>query len=580
MGTEELENVVQIGETVAGKYRIDRVIGKGGMGLVVAAHHIQLDERVAIKFLLPSAVGKPELLARFEREGRAAVKIKNEHVARVSDVGVLPNGAPYMVMEFLEGVDLSQRITQVGRMAIPQTVDFVLQACEAVVEAHSLGIVHRDLKPANLFITRRADGLESIKVLDFGISKADGLGSGASGNMTQTQSVLGSPFYMSPEQMQSARSVDMRSDIWALGCILYQSVTGELPFMAESLPELVLKIVTANPPPLRQYRPDAPPAFEQIVLRCLQKQREHRFQNIGELAVQLVPFGSEHGRSSAELIMRVVQNSGLGSGAHSVPSSASMPVASYAPQNVPYAQHPLAESTPTGPHMRPHNESRLSHNPGGAPSGVPSHSGPVPSNPVATSTLGLGPPLGTVPPQGASTGHGSNPSQPGFGATSGSGTWGQGEAGPKPANGATSAVAIAVALAVVVFVLGGVGFGVHRYLASSTPAGQPDASAGIVTPPASVSAAVVLPSATVSAEPVVQSEDAGNPDATEATAPVDAGNPVVISSPVPFPAPLPAPHPVNQPSPQPPPGPTAKPGCNPPYYYDANNNRVFKKECL
>src|SRR5580693_7216018 len=168
----------------------------------------------------------PEYVARFEREARTAVKIKSEHVARVIDVGQLESGSPYMVMEYLEGEDLQGWLEKQGRLPIERAVDFLLQACEAIAEAHAMGIVHRDLKPANLFCIRRPDGTLSIKVLDFGISKA----AGASMGMTSTQAVMGSPLYMSPEQMGSSKGVDARSDIWALGVILFELVTGRVPF--------------------------------------------------------------------------------------------------------------------------------------------------------------------------------------------------------------------------------------------------------------------------------------------------------------------------------------------------------------
>ena len=197
---------VREGEILAGKYRVDKVLGVGGMGVVVAAYHIELDQRVAIKFLLPEVLDHGEAVARFAREARAAVKIKSEHVAKVTDVGKLENGAPYMVMEFLDGSDLSQWLTQRGALPVEQACEFVLQACEAIAEAHALGIVHRDLKPGNLFVIRRADGVLSVKVLDFGISKtASGPGSGSAGAMTKTSALMGSPLYMSPEQMQSSR---------------------------------------------------------------------------------------------------------------------------------------------------------------------------------------------------------------------------------------------------------------------------------------------------------------------------------------------------------------------------------------
>jgi len=193
---------VRPGDVLVGKYRVERVLGAGGMGVVVAAHHIQLDEKVALKFLLPEALQNHEAIGRFVREARAAVKIKGEHVARVSDVGQLENGAPYIVMEYLDGIDLAAWLKQRGALPTELAVDFVLQTCEAIAEAHLLGIVHRDLKPANLFCVQRADGQLIIKVLDFGISKVTTPGA-VGHEMTRTNAMVGSPYYMSPEQMQS-----------------------------------------------------------------------------------------------------------------------------------------------------------------------------------------------------------------------------------------------------------------------------------------------------------------------------------------------------------------------------------------
>ena len=317
---------VSEGQILVGKYRIDRILGEGGMGVVVAAHHLQLDERVAIKFLLPEALGSPEAVARFAREARAAVKIKSEHVARVIDVGTLETGAPYLVMEFLQGSDLAGWLTQKGPLPLEQTVEFVLQACEAVAEAHGLGIVHRDLKPANLFVVRRPDGLYSVKVLDFGISKVTGSsGSGSDMGMTKTTAVMGSPLYMSPEQMASSRNVDARTDIWAFGVILYELLSGTVPFNGESLPEVCFKIATEPPSLLRTYRPDAPPGVEAVILRCLEKDPKRRYANVAELALALVEFGPKRARASAEKISRVIQNAGLASEDFIVPPSSARP---------------------------------------------------------------------------------------------------------------------------------------------------------------------------------------------------------------------------------------------------------------
>jgi serine/threonine-protein kinase len=317
---------VREGDLLAGKYRVDRVLGAGGMGVVVAAHHIHLDEKVAIKFLLPEMLDSGEAVARFAREARAAVKIKSEHVARVTDVGTLENGAPYMVMEYLEGGDLAGWLRQRGPLSVEQASDFVLQACEAIAEAHALGIVHRDLKPANLFVVRRPDGAFSVKVLDFGISKMRSAGGGPDPSITRTSAMMGSPLYMSPEQMHSAKDVDLRTDIWALGIILHELVAGASPFLADTVPELVAKILSAPLPPLRSVCPHAPPGFEAVVAKCLEKDRRQRFESVGDLANALAPYAPRRSRLSLERISGVLGTSGLGGQTTALPPS-SDPVA-------------------------------------------------------------------------------------------------------------------------------------------------------------------------------------------------------------------------------------------------------------
>jgi serine/threonine-protein kinase len=322
---------VKPGDLLAGKYRVERVLGVGGMGVVVSAHHLQLDERVALKFLLPETLGNPEALTRFEREARAAVKIKSEHVARVTDVGHLDAGTPYMVMEYLEGTDLDAWLHERGRLSVEQAVEFVLQACEAIAEAHALGIVHRDLKPANLFCIRRADGLLSVKVLDFGISKVSPAGTSTPGSdeslgITKTSAVVGSPLYMSPEQLKSAKRADARSDIWSLGVILFELVGGKPPFEAESIADLAIKIVTEEPQRLRNLVPGVPAAFEAVLARCMEMSRERRFQNVGELAAALAPFAPPHAAPSVQRILRTVS-----AGAARLPSPSAHAITALAP---------------------------------------------------------------------------------------------------------------------------------------------------------------------------------------------------------------------------------------------------------
>ena len=311
------------GQILGGKYRVDRVLGAGGMGMVVAATHLHLDERVAIKFLLPEAMGNPEAVARFGREARAAVKIRGEHVARVIDVGAFEDGAPYMVMEHLDGRDLSALITERGALSPADAVDAVLQACEALAEAHALGIVHRDLKPANLFLTRRPDGTPSVKVLDFGISKVTNA-SASDNAMTKTSAIMGSPLYMSPEQMTASRDVDARTDIWAIGVVLYELLAGRAPFRAETLPEICGLILTSVPPAIRDFSPSTPELLQSAVLRCLEKDRSRRYQSVSELALAIAPFGSRATSRSVERISRILgANPALYDAPASVPLAAS-----------------------------------------------------------------------------------------------------------------------------------------------------------------------------------------------------------------------------------------------------------------
>ncbi len=278
---------LRVGDVFAGKYRIDELLGKGGMGVVLAAEHLRLAEPVAIKLMLPELAGKADIVERFMREARAASKIKSEHVVKVIDVDVLPNGVPYMVMERLQGCDLAELYRRHGRVESGVAVDYVRQACLALGIAHRLGIVHRDLKPANLFWARSADGSSRIKILDFGISKL--LDAGGQ-ELTQTTALLGSPGYMSPEQLLSSRTVDARSDIWALGVVLYQLLTGTAPFKGDTMPEVCALVMQASPAPPRDLCATLLPGLEQVVMRCLQKDREQRYQTAEALAEALAPF--------------------------------------------------------------------------------------------------------------------------------------------------------------------------------------------------------------------------------------------------------------------------------------------------
>ncbi|MDI1479786.1 protein kinase [Polyangium sp. y55x31] len=312
---------VAIGDVLDGKYRVLRVLGKGGMGVIVAAVHVELGHRVALKFLLKSATQNEEVVARFAREARAAAMIQNEHATRVLDIGRLPSGQPYMVLELLEGSDLGAHVTRNGPLSIEDAVTYVLEACEAIAEAHSLGIVHRDLKPDNLFLARRPDGSRTVKVLDFGISKLsvdNEMSPERGGPLTTTSAVIGSPMYMSPEQLRATRDADPRSDIWSIGVTLYELIAGEGPFPWQSLPELCAAILKDPPTPLRARLADVPPGLDAAILRCLQKNPADRYANIGELAVALSPFGRPGALASSERAVRLLAR---GSSADKFPST-------------------------------------------------------------------------------------------------------------------------------------------------------------------------------------------------------------------------------------------------------------------
>jgi serine/threonine-protein kinase len=312
VGAEE-ESLIKVagvspGQVLCGKYRVDRFLAVGAMGAVVAAHHVQLETTVAIKILLPEMVKSEQAVARFAREAKAAVRITNEHVARVFDVGALESGLPFIVMEFLEGFDLGTLLQKQGPLAGDTAVDFVLQACEAVAEAHSLGTVHRDLKPSNLFCVERADGSLLIKVLDFGVSKVTQV---CSEDLARTlvPSVMGSPLYMSPEQIEASPNVDARADIWAFGVILCELLTGVMPFSGESLPEVSVKI--AKHPPLVVRESIVPTHMrdhlEAVILRCLEKDPALRFQTVSELAEALLPVAPPHAKASVQRIVEATR---------------------------------------------------------------------------------------------------------------------------------------------------------------------------------------------------------------------------------------------------------------------------------
>src|SRR5215470_12285574 len=300
-----MKGLAAVGDVLAGKYKVTKILGIGGMGMVVAATHLELDQRVALKFMLPGAGDTPETELRFLREAKAAGRLNSDHVCRVMDVGRFDSGVPYIVMEYLQGYSFAALLRKRGPLRVSEAVDYLLQAIEGIAEAHAHGIIHRDLKPDNLFLHKRNDGGAIVKVLDFGISKVS-----VTGFSTKTGDIMGSPAYMAPEQMESTRSVDHRADIWSLGVVLYQLVVGQAPFRGDTLPLLCMHVVNDDPEPMSTIRADLPEGFEAVVMRCLHKESDARYADVGELAQALAPFGPQNANTSASRIQIVLRRTG------------------------------------------------------------------------------------------------------------------------------------------------------------------------------------------------------------------------------------------------------------------------------
>ncbi len=301
------------GDVIAGKYELGKELGRGGMGMVVAARHRELGTQVALKILLRDASGKDQQhnnveQARFLREAQAAARLESEHAVRVLDIGRVERGPPFIVMERLRGCDLATLLRDEGRLPHERAVGLLLEACEAIAEAHALGIVHRDIKPANLFLTKRRDGTPLIKVLDFGISKITrpldaGSPDAAAMSITSPNAIIGSAAYMSPEQLRASKTVDPRTDIWSLGVVLFELIEGNPPFVSENAAAMGA-MIASDPAP--RMSTQIPTALVATITRCLEKKADARFANIAELAEALVPHGPEQSNARAARIRRVL----------------------------------------------------------------------------------------------------------------------------------------------------------------------------------------------------------------------------------------------------------------------------------
>ena len=467
------------GDIIAGKYSLDRIIGQGGMGAVFAARHVKLGHAVAIKVMLADRQNE-EAARRFMNEGRASANIQNEHVVRIFDIDE-EHGYAYMVLELLQGEDLAQVLEQQGRLAPHVAVGYVLQALEGVRQAHTLGIVHRDLKPSNLFLARLQSGNVVVKVLDFGISKAGGSALDlAPHQQTSTAAMLGSPLYMSPEQLRSSKNVDARADIWAMGVILYELLTGTVPFDGETLGALFAAILESEAPRVSAKAREVPPGLDAIIARCLQRRPEDRFASAADLERELAPFATAQAAASYPLMMTAAMppptagavppgaRGSMGSSAQGVPMSMGSPAAmtGYAAGAQSFAQSSAQQSQ---------------------------------QRPVAPGTV----PLGAITPQPYhQTGN----------------TWQSTGAGTRPAKSSAGLVAAMVIGGVVLAAAALIGvkaFG-HRGAAAGSEASASASAAVTSAPTSNVAAGVGTPSPSVSVSSMGGTPGAPDPAAASA----------------------------------------------------------------
>jgi serine/threonine protein kinase len=275
----------KVGRTVGGKYRLVRLIGSGGMGQVYEAQHAGIGRRFAVKLLHQLLADDREVVARFQREAQTAGGLENENIVAVLDSGTAEDGIPFIVMEYLEGEDLARLLVRSGPLSVPRATYVAIQACRGLAAAHARDIVHRDLKPENLFICRRNDGSDQVKLLDFGIAKFH-----AGSNLTQTGTTMGTPFYMSAEQARGAKEVDLRSDIYSMGVILYEMLTGAKAHPGDSYNAILYHVLTQEPRPLDEIRPDLPAGLAGVVGKAMAREAEDRYPSAADFISALVPF--------------------------------------------------------------------------------------------------------------------------------------------------------------------------------------------------------------------------------------------------------------------------------------------------
>lgn len=306
-GDEREGEIVREGEILAGKYRVERIPGRNGLGVLVQVRHMELGQEVTLKFLVPEACAYPEFVQRFVREARSAVRIQGEHVARITDVGRLESGAPYMVREYLRGPDLAEVLKVRGPLPLEEAVDYVVQACEGVAEGHALGVVHRNIRPTSLVVARRSDGTPLVKVFDFAAAESLHVNpfTERAVSLVGTSAIMASLPYLAPEQIRDPHDVDFRADVYSLGAVLFELLTGTPVYAADAAPALLAQVAADAAPSVRSLRSDVPGELDHIVLRSLAKNRAIRYASVAELVVALAPFASNESSSSIERIIRL-----------------------------------------------------------------------------------------------------------------------------------------------------------------------------------------------------------------------------------------------------------------------------------
>ncbi len=468
------------GTVIDGKYRIVRLLGTGGMGAVYEGENVRIRRKVAIKMLHLSVSTQADVVKRFEREAQASALVGSEHICEVLDLGVLADGTRYMVMEYLDGETLSGRIKHHGRLLPYQSIPLLLQILEALGAAHAAGIIHRDLKPDNVFILPQRSGMKDfIKILDFGVSKFAQTG-GEEMNVTRAGAVVGTPYYMSPEQAKGSSAIDARTDVYAIGVLLYQATTGQVPYQAETFNELLFKIVLEVAPPPQVYVPDIDPEFAGIIMRAMAREPEQRFQTCADFAVALQAFHTA--RSSALPPLPPVAAPPKRAPATQVLDLAQMgPLPAMVPQNIPQT-HQSSGSWPGNPPMID------------------------PTMPMQAS------PLHANGPTWAQTSGAQQPPAPGSPSATGA-SWGNASTATAPRS-KTPMILGAIAV-VTVFA----GLAIALVLATGKPKAAPASTGGgeLTAPTSSASAAPTIPSATPSASAAVDSAPSATPSAAPAT---------------------------------------------------------------